>query len=172
MRRVVRGIWVPVVAGLVLFLVNNILLARVVTRLPGGSAVAVTDMVTIGLVVSATKRFGSVTLIYATYGLLAFLGHLGVDGQAHLLRLPALLGAAAVFDSVGAVGRYRWPALATGATFFVVCVFLLRRSSYDPLSVLAALALAYLGLALGAAAHGLMARRRAPSLPDVAKQFQ
>jgi hypothetical protein len=154
-----RRLGVPVVAGVVVFLVNNVLLARVITRLPGGTAVAVTNMAAVALVVLSTRRFGTITLVYATYGLLGFLGHLGVDGLAYLARLPLLLTAALVFDAVVAIGRYRWPGLAVGALAFASCVFWLMRSSHLPLQVLAALALAYAGLGLGVIAHVLLERR-------------
>jgi hypothetical protein len=159
-----RRLVVPIVAGGVLFLVNNVLLARFVTRLPGGTAVAVTNMATVALVVLATRRFGAITLIYATYGGLGFLGHLGVDGLAYLGRLPMLLAAAIVFDSIVAIGRYRWPGLMLGASAFVLFVAVVLRSSPRPLVVLAALGLAYAGLAIGALAHALLqGGRNSPS---------
>src|SRR5512146_3309787 len=92
-RSTFSQIGVPVLAGLLLFLVNNLLLARLLTRLPGGTALAVTDLAIVAIVVRP-RRFASVTLIYATYALLAVLGHLGVDAVAHLQRLPTLVGAA------------------------------------------------------------------------------
>ncbi len=169
MRRALRHLSVPVIAGFLLFVVNNFLLTRLVTRLPGGTAVAVTDMAVVALIVLRTRRFGSVVLIYATYGLLGFLGHLGIDGQAYLLRLPRLLVAALLFDVVVALGKYRWRGLAAGLLPFVLYVLFLLRSSHDAMTVLGALALGYAGLAVGAAIHfflpGSSAHPRQDSVP-------
>jgi hypothetical protein len=158
---IIRRVSVPVIGGVVLFMVNNFLLAPVVTRLPGGTTVSATNMIAVALVVLSTRRFGAITLIYATYGLLGFLGHLGVDARVHLARLPLLLTAALVFDSIAALGRYRWQALAIGMLAFVLSVFFLVRSSHRPLTVVAALALAYAGLAAGGLVHRL-AQGRSP----------
>ncbi len=148
-RSTFSQIGVPVLAGLSLFLVNNFLLASVLTRLPGGTALAVTDFATVALVVSP-RRFASVTLIYATYAFLAVLGHVGVDAVAHLRHVPILVGAAFIFDAVIALGRYRWLALAVGVLPFAAIVSFTQRVPPSGPRFLAALALAYAGLAIGA----------------------
>lgn len=144
----VRRYGVPVVAGAALFVVNNFLLARILTRLPGGTMLAVTDLVTVALVVSR-RRFPSITIIYTTYAVLAVLGHVGVDAVAYLRHIPTVVTAALVFDIVVALGRYRWPGLALGLLAFAAIVSFMQRTSTTAPRFLAALALAYAGLALG-----------------------
>jgi hypothetical protein len=84
-----------VAAGILVFLLNNVLLARIVTRLPGGTTLAATNMAVVPFHVLTIRRFGAVTVVYGTYGALGLAGHLGVD--------------AATFDAVLAVGRHGWP---------------------------------------------------------------
>jgi hypothetical protein len=165
-RSTFSQVGVPVLAGLLLFLVNNLLLASVLTRLPGGTALAITDFAVVALVVSP-NRFASVALIYATYAVLAVLGHLGVDAVAHLRHLPVLVGAAFVFDLVIAVGRCRWQALAAGVLPFAAIVSFTGRVPPSAPRFLAALALAYTGLALGLLLRQAAARRSVPPSPSV-----
>jgi hypothetical protein len=144
----VRRYAVPVVAGVLLFLVNNFLLARILTRLPGGTLLAVTDLVVVALVVSR-PRFPSITVIYTTYAVLAVLGHIGVDAVAHLRHIPTIVTAALVFDIIVALGRYRWPGFALGLLAFAAIVSFMQRAPFTAPRFVAALAVAYAGLALG-----------------------
>lgn len=146
------SIGVPVLAGLGLFLVNNLLLARVLTRLPGGTALAITDLAAIALIVSP-RRFASATLIYATYAALAVLGHLGVNAVEELRYVPRLVGAAFLFDVVIALGRYRWQALAAAVLPLAAIISFTQRVPPSAPRFLAALALAYAGLAVGCLAR-------------------
>jgi hypothetical protein len=151
---------VAVAAGIVVFLLNNVMLARVVTRLPGGTALSVTIMAAVALVALATRRFGSITLIYGTYGLLGLVGHLGVDATTYVRHLPALLLAAAAFDVVVALGRYRWPALLVGVVPFGLIVMWTRTVKPDVATSAGAFAVAWAGLGAGILLHALAAADR------------
>ncbi len=165
-RSAFTQVGIPVGAGVLLFLVNNLLLARVLTGLPGGTALAVTDLAIVALVVSP-QRFASVTLIYATYALLAVLGHLGVDAGAHLRHAPVLVGAACIFDLFVFVGRYRWQALATGVLPFAAIVSFTQRVPPSLPRFLAALVLAYAGLAIGLLLRRAAGARASASAPRI-----
>jgi hypothetical protein len=160
-RSAFSQVGVPVLAGLLLFLVNNLLLARVLTRLPGGTALAVTDLAAAALIVSP-RRFASITLIYATYAALAVLGHLGVDPVAELWRVQRLVFAAFVFDLVVALGRYRWTALVIGLLPFAAIISFTQRVPPSGPRFVAALALAYAGLALGLLLRRALERQAFP----------
>ena len=142
---------------MVLFLVNNFLLTRILTRLPGGTVLAVTNLATVALVVSR-RRFPAITIIYTTYAVLAVLGHLGVDAVAHLRHIPTLVTAALVFDLIVALGRYRWPGLAIGLLAFAAIVSFMQRVPPTAPRFLAALALAYAGLAVGLLVRRMLGR--------------
>ena len=103
-------------AGVVLFGVNNLLLARVLAPPPrrDRSGLAVVALVTL-----ETRRIPAIATIYATYGFLGFLGHLGVDALAYGRRLPAVMGAALLYDAVVALHRRRQMGLAVGLPLFV-----------------------------------------------------
>ncbi len=140
-------------AGVALFVVNNFLFARILTRLPGGTALACTDMAVVALVVSR-RRFGAITLVYATYAVLAVLGHLGVDAVAHLRHIPILVTAALAFDVVAAIGRCRWQALAIGLLTFAAIISFMQRVPPTAPRFMIALVLAYAGLGVGILLRG------------------
>lgn len=151
-------------AGAALFAVNNLLLARLLTSLPGGTILAATDMAAIALVVLAIRRFGGVVLVYGAYGALGVLGHLGVDAGTYVLHLPRVLGAALVFDAVIALGGFRRRALALGLLPFA---FVLQfDAGMAPRQWLLMLLLAYAGLAAGVLVHAAWSRRSGARTPD------
>jgi len=137
-------------AGAALFFVNNFLLAATLTRLPAGTALAFTDFAAVSLVVLSARRFGSVTLIYGTYGALGILGHLGVDAGRYVLHLPAILGAALVYDGAVFLGRYRWPGLILGLLPFAALVSLTQPTFPSMPRFASILVSAYAGLGLSA----------------------
>ena len=146
---VARPYLVAVVAGVVAFLLNNFLLARVVTRLPGGTTFAVTTMAAVALVALATGRFGTTAAIYGTYGALGLVGHLGVDAATYVCHLPVLLVAAATFDVVVWLGHHRWPALLGGVVPFGLIVMWMRPAMPDPGTLALTFAMAWAGLGAG-----------------------
>ena len=153
-------------AGVVLFGVNNLLLARVLTRLPGGTALAVTDLAVVALVTLETRRIPAIATIYATYGFLGFLGHLGVDALAYGRHLPAVVGAALLYDAVVALHRRRQMGLAVGLPLFVGAILLSGAARLTTVGFILALSMAYGGLACGLLLHRLLlGRRPAPPSP-------
>jgi hypothetical protein len=147
-------LWIPLGAGCLLFVVNNFLLTRTLTALPGGTVLAPTDLAAVALVVLWMQRFGGVLLTYGAYGSLGIVGHLGVDAGSYVLHpLPVVLGAALVYDLVAATGRYRRWALAAGLVPFALIVRW-QQARGDPEAWAEALAIAGLGLAIGILAHG------------------
>src|SRR5512141_1218291 len=84
----------PVLTGMVVFLVNNFLLARLLTSLPGGTVLAPTTMAGVAFVALRTRRPWAITAVYATYGVLAILGHLGVDAGAEVFHVARVLAGA------------------------------------------------------------------------------
>ncbi len=135
----------PVAAGVTVFILNNVLLARLLTSLPGGTVLATTTMAAVGFVAMRVRRAGTVTLVYATYGVLGILGHLGVDAGSYVFHVARVLAAAVVFDAVLALGRFRRWALPLA---LLPCAGLLLFGT-DLRRALAALAFAGGGLALG-----------------------
>jgi hypothetical protein len=154
-RAVVHPYVLAVAAGAVVFLLNNILLIRILARLPEGTTFAVTNMAAVALVALATRRPGTTTLIYGTYGALGFLGHLGVDAGTYIRHIPALLLAASAFDVVVALGGYRWPGLLAGVIPFGLIVMGTRPAMPDVMTGVSALALAWAGLGAGTLLHAL-----------------
>lgn len=149
----------PVVAGAALFFVNNFLLATLLTRLPGGTVLAFTDMMVVGFVAPRTSRLGSITVVYGTYGFLGLLGHLGVDPLAYVRELPMILGAALLYDCIVAVGRYRWSGLVLGLPLFALVVLAHGPAAAPSPAFLEAVALGFLGLAAGVLVHRRTASR-------------
>ena len=138
------------------------MLTRLLTMLPGGTALAPTTMLGLGWAALRVRRFGSVTLLYATYGFLGTLGHLGVDAGSYVAHLPRLLLAALLFDTVLAVGRSRRWALAVGV---LPCAgVLLYGASLSLREWLIALGLAWAGLGAAALAQR-SGRRRVRAAP-------
>lgn len=153
-------LWVPPVAGCILFAVNNFLLARILTALPGGTVLAPTDLATVALVVLWMRRFGGVLLIYGAYATLGALGHLGVDASQYVRQVPLVLGAALLYDTVLAAGRYRRAALVVGL-FPFAAVVRWDQAMTAPWVWSGAVMIALLGLAVGIAAHAALSRRAA-----------
>ncbi len=135
----------PVAAGVTVFILNNVLLARLLTSLPGGTVLATTTMAAVGFVAMRVRRAGTVTLVYATYGVLAILGHLGVDAGAEAFAVARVLGAALVFDMLLALGRFRRRVLLLALLPYAGILMF----GASVRTALAALALAGAGLALG-----------------------
>jgi hypothetical protein len=162
---VVRPYVLAVAAGLVVFLLNNALLARVLTQLPGGTTLAATNMAAVALVALATRRPGPTTVIYGTYGALGFLGHLGVDAGTYIRHIPVLLLAAAAFDVVVALGGYRWPALLVGVVPFGLIVMGTRPIMPDLATGARVYAMALAGLGAGILLHTLWHRRSPTATP-------
>jgi hypothetical protein len=108
-----RSPWlIPVWAGLLVFVLNNFLLARLLTSLPGGTALAPTMTAALAFVALRLRRPGGVTLVYATYGVLGILGHLGVDASTYAVHYVRPLLAALAFDAIVTLARFRPWALA------------------------------------------------------------
>ncbi len=148
----------PVGCGVAVFFVNNFLLARVLTALPGGTVLAPTTMLGVAWATLRVRRFGAATLLYATYGVLGTLGHLGVDAGTYVLRYPRVLAAALLFDAAVALGRYRGGALLVA---LLPCAgVLLFGASLPPSGWLLALGLARAGLATGLLGQAWLQRRR------------
>ncbi|MGD2070433.1 MAG: hypothetical protein PVI57_17285 [Gemmatimonadota bacterium] len=143
---------IPVCAGAALFAVNNFLLARFLTALPGGTILAPTDLFAVGFVVLRVRRFGALSLVFVTYAALGFLGHVGVDGGAYLRHLPLVLVAALAYDGIVTRGRFRSLAMAVGLLPFAAVVRFEQMVEH-PGAWAAGLAIAYLGLASGLLAH-------------------
>lgn len=155
-----RGRWLtlPLATGAIVFFVNNVLLARLLTSLPGGTPLAITNMAALAILVPRLRAFGTVTLVYLAYVTLGTLGHLGVDAGVYVLHLPRVLGAALAFDVVLLFGRFRWWALALGVLPFAI---LLIGSALSPREWVVALSLAYAGLGAGMLTQLRRARTRA-----------
>lgn len=165
-RRSAWLIW-PVTAGVVVFGLNNFLLARLLTALPGGTVLAPTTMAAVAFVALRVRRAGAVTLVYATYGVLGVLGHLGVDAGTYVFHLPRVLAAAAAFDLVLALSSFRRRALPLG---LLPCAGILLFAGGLPVrGWLVALLLAAVGLAGGLLlAEGMRpGRGTAPASGDV-----
>ena len=137
----------PVVAGAAVFCVNNFLLARLLTSLPGGTVLAATTMAAVAIVATRVRAFGAVTLLFITYAVLGILGHLGVDAAVYVTHLPRVLLAALTFDAVLRLGRFRGWALALGVAPFAAIMLLESGLSWR--EWLVALGLAWAGLAAG-----------------------
>ncbi len=148
----------PVWCGVVVFAVNNVLLARLLTSLPGGTPLGPTTMLAVAVAALGWRRFGAVTLLYATYGVLGTLGHLGVDAGTYVLHLPRVLLAALLFDAVLLLARFRPLALLAGA-LPCVGVFLFGHA-LAPRDWLITIGLAWVGLAAGIVGHAWAVRRR------------
>ncbi|MCG6989598.1 MAG: hypothetical protein LJF06_15660 [Gemmatimonadetes bacterium] len=155
--RVPTRLWIPLGAGCVLFAVNNFLLTKLLTALPGGTVLAPTDLAAVALVVLWIRRFGGVLLIYGGYASLGIIGHLRVDVGSYLLHLPLVLGAALAYDVVVAMGRYRRWALAAGLVPFAMIVRW-EQAVTHPRAWAGAVVIASLGLATGLVAHGALTR--------------
>lgn len=153
-----RWLTLPLATGVLVFFVNNFLLARLLTSLPGGTLLAATNMAALAILVPRLRAFGAVTLVYVAYAILGTLGHLGVDAGTYVLHLPRVLGAALAFDVVLLLGRFRWWALAVGVLPFAI---LLPGAGRSPREWLVALALAYAGLGAGALTRIRRAHTRA-----------
>lgn len=163
-RRAARRLVPPLLAGVAVFFINNFLLARLLTSLPGGTPLAVTNMVVLAVVACRLRAFGVVTLMYAAYATLGVLGHLGVDASTYVLHLPRVLGAALAFDVVLLLGRYRrWALLAGVLPFGVV---LLVGFGLSLRQWLVAFGLAGLGLLSGMLAEVLLPPRAKPGAGD------
>ncbi len=156
-RDLLRRLALPVAAGAIVFLLNNFLLARLLTSLPGGTLLAATNMAALAIVVPRLRAFGGVVLLYATYGLLGTLGHLGVDAGAYVLHLPQVLGAALAFDLVLLLGDFRRWALALGVLPFAG--ILLLEGLVSARGWPTGLALAYAGVAAGMLVRASPGRR-------------
>lgn len=159
-RRVRSKLLVVVGAGVALFVVNNFLLARILTRLPGGTVLAVTDMAVVAFLALRMPRFPTVATIYATYGVLGIIGHLGTDAVTYTRHLPVVLAAAVVYDGIIALGRYRWRGLVVGLLPFATIVLFAQPQPPAPARFLSALAWAGAGLVIGLAARFLADLRR------------
>jgi hypothetical protein len=156
---------VVVGAGVALFAVNNLVLAKTLTRLPGGTVFAATDMLVVGALSLRMAPFPTIAVIYATYGLLGLLGHLGVDPSTYVRHLPWVVGAALVYDGIVAASRYRWWGLVGGMPVFACLV--LSTGGHFPAAqrFLTALALAWVGLGVGILVSGPALRRRREERP-------
>lgn len=152
---------IPAGAGVALFVVNNFVLARFLTALPGGTILAPTDLAVVGLVVLRVRRFGALSLVFVTYAALGFLGHVGVDGGAYLLHLPPVLVAATAYDVIVTGGRFRPAALVIGLLPFAA-VARFGQMLEHPGGWAAAVSIAYLGLASGLLAHRVLPPRPGP----------
>lgn len=160
MRRFTSKLATGIGAGVGLFLVNNFLLTRVLTRLPGGTVLAATDTAFVAFFALRLTRFPTVAAIYATYGVLGVVGHLGVDPLTYLRHLPVLVGSALVYDGIIALGRYRWRGLVVGLLPFATLVLFSLPQPPSPSRFLSALALAAGGLGAGLAARSAFDRLR------------
>ncbi len=156
----------PIAAGILVFFVNNFLLTRLVTSLPGGTVLAPTTTAGLGYVALRARRPGALVLVYATYAALGTLGHLGVDASTYVLYIPRLLGAALAFDAVLWLCGFRRWALPLG---LLPCAGILFFGA--GLSVrewLVALLLAVVGLGAGVVLHETL-HRRGDHQPGIAR---
>lgn len=170
MQRYTSKLATGVGAGVALFLVNNFLLARLLTRLPGGTVLAATDLAFVGFLAPVLPRFPTVAAIYGTYGVLSIVGHLGVDAQVYARHLPMLVATALVYDGIIALGRYRWRGVVVGLLPFATLLLFGQPRPPDASVFLSALLLSGSGLVVGLVARAVvdrlrMRRRKASGLP-------
>jgi hypothetical protein len=98
----------PVLAAtLLLFVINNVLIARINGRYLGGSATGAVTMAFVACLVLAVRARGVPPVVYAAYGLLGTPSHLLAGDPAYPLLVGIIVAAAALFDWLIARGRYR-----------------------------------------------------------------
>jgi len=96
-----------------LFVLNNIILGAIVTRLPGGSAAGITTMFAITLASLVSRKPWAAVITYAIYGLIGLPSHLWAGDWHYLASISLVVAAGLAFDLAVLVGkRKEWSYLA------------------------------------------------------------
>jgi hypothetical protein len=115
-----------IIAAVVLFIINNIILGSIVPKLPGGSAFGITTMFTLVFVSLTVKKSGSVPIIYIVYGFIGAVSHLSVGDWMYVLFITALVLSAAGFAWFLNKFNYRLWTYFTGLPFFIIITRILN----------------------------------------------
>lgn len=97
---------ITIIASVVLFLINNILLGRFIPTMPGGSTTGITTMFVITLLGFVAKSKGYIPLLYLIYGAIGLISHLLVGDWMYLISIALVVLSAAIYDWLLNVGKY------------------------------------------------------------------
>ena len=105
-----------------LFVVNNVLLARVNARWLGTAPTGAVTMAFVAWLVLAVRAPGVPPVVFAVYGLLGTPSHLLAGDPAYVLHVALVVAAACLFDRLLAIGRYRPITIVAAFPAFVLAV--------------------------------------------------
>jgi hypothetical protein len=165
-----KGDWLIVVSALVLFIVNNVFLSILLSKMPGGSAAGITTIYVISLVSLVIRKFKSITMVFIIYGSIGILSHIMVGDWIYIPKVAIVIMIAALFDFILHKNSYRATSFIFG---FAIFIFLLNISDYSfsylfedfakPMNIkdmILSLAYGYIGIIFAFATYELIKNKR------------
>jgi hypothetical protein len=159
-------------AALVLFAVNNLLLARVNQLYLGGSATGAITTAFLAFLMLSIRARGVPPLVFLVYGACGLTSHLLAGDAGYVFLLVIIIACAALYDlAIARLGYHLWGiaaafplfVVALGATTIGLDVALHPHpiaAGAEALAAARSVALGWCGILAGAAAHTLRARLR------------
>jgi len=112
-----------IVATMILFILNNIILGSVIPRMPGGSATGVTTMFIVTFVSLTIKKNWCIPMVYFIYGSIGLISHLLIDDWFYLFIILSITVISVIFNWV--IHWYKYNITAY-IIFFPVFVIILQ----------------------------------------------